>query len=256
MKAVILAGGFGTRLSEETLVKPKPMVEVGGMPILWHIMKIYAHHDINEFIICLGYRGHQIKEFFANFWMRSDDITFHLRSGEHLSHKSCGEDWTVRLVETGDQAMTGGRLKRVGEFLKEDDCFCCTYGDGVADVDITKSIQFHRSHKKLATVTGVYPPGRFGNLVCEDDVVVGFDEKPKGDGSLINGGFFVLSPDVFELIDGDATVWEQEPMATMVELDQLRVFKHNGFWHPMDTLRDKSNLERMWLSGNAPWVTW
>ncbi len=256
MKAVILAGGLGTRISEETAVRPKPMVEIGGKPILWHIMKTYAAHCINDFIICCGYKGYVIKEYFSNYFLHMSDVTFDLRSDNQMRvHQQFAEPWKVTLVDTGEQTMTGGRLKRVRGYLDEAD-FCFTYGDGLSDVDHTKLIAFHQAHGKLATVTAVQPPRRFGALDLEADAVTSFIEKPHGDGMYINGGFFVLSPKVFDLIEGDATTWEKKPLETLAQQGQLHAYKHHGFWQPMDTLRDKQLLEDLWASGTAPWKQW
>ncbi|MEA2201787.1 MAG: glucose-phosphate cytidylyltransferase [Solirubrobacteraceae bacterium] len=255
MKAVILAGGFGSRLSEETAVRPKPMVEIGGKPMLWHIMKIYAAHGIDDFVICLGYKGYLIKEYFANYYLHTCDVSFDLAKGDMEVHRSETEPWRVTLVDTGDQTMTGGRLKRVLTYVGDQD-FCFTYGDGVADVDITALIKFHREHGRRATVTAVQPPGRFGALDLEDDVVRDFEEKPRGDGAWTNGGFFVLSPEIGGYIDGDDTVWEQEPMRTLAREGQLVSYRHGGFWQAMDTLRDRNHLEQLWSSGGAPWRRW
>lgn len=256
MKAVILAGGLGTRLSEETVVKPKPMVEIGGKPILWHIMKMYSAHGINDFVICCGYKGYVIKEYFANYFLHMSDVTFYMAENRMEVHEKRAEPWNVTLVDTGDASMTGGRLKRVAEYVKDDDAFLFTYGDGVADVNIRASIDFHKSHGKLATLTATYPPGRFGALDIQNQQVHSFKEKPRGDGALINGGFFVLSPKVIELIDNDATTWEQEPLMGLAEQGELMAFEHNGFWQPMDTLRDKHYLEGLWEKGKAPWKVW
>ncbi|MBP2833874.1 glucose-1-phosphate cytidylyltransferase [Aquimarina sp. U1-2] len=256
MKAVILAGGLGTRLSEETTTKPKPMVEIGGKPILWHIMKIYSYYGINDFIICCGYKGYVIKEYFANYFLHLSDVTFNMKENEMIVHKKRAEAWTVTLVDTGDDSMTGGRLKRVAPYIKDEEAFCFTYGDGVADVDIKSLIDFHTFHGKEATLTATYPPGRFGALDIEDGVVKKFQEKPKGDGAQINGGFFVLSPKVLDRISGDETIWEQEPLKNLAADGQLMSFKHEGFWQPMDTLRDKRKLESLWDSNNAPWKLW
>lgn len=255
MKAVILAGGLGTRLSEETGLRPKPMVEIGGRPILWHIMKIYSHHGINDFIICCGYKGYVIKEYFSNYSLHMSDVTFNLESGEHRVHKRRGENWNVTLIDTGDATMTGGRLKRVSEYL-DNQPFCFTYGDGVSDVDVRESIEFHRSHGCAATMMATYPPGRFGALEVTESKVTNFVEKPKGDGGLINGGFFVLDPIVFDYIEDDETVWEQEPLMNLARAGQLMAFEHHGFWQPMDTLRDKEKLEALWQTRAAPWRTW
>lgn len=256
MKAVILAGGLGTRLSEETVVKPKPMVEIGGKPILWHIMKMYSAHGINDFIICCGYKGYVIKEYFANYFLHMSDVTFHMAENRMEVHEKRAEPWNVTLVDTGDASMTGGRLKRVSEYVKDDEAFLFTYGDGVSDVDIKASIDFHKSHGKLATLTATYPPGRFGALDIQNNQILSFKEKPRGDGALINGGFFVLSPKVIDLIDNDATTWEQEPLMALAEQGQLMAYEHGGFWQPMDTLRDKNYLEELWQKGKAPWKVW
>lgn len=256
MKAVILAGGLGTRLSEETVVKPKPMVEIGGKPILWHIMKMYSAHGINDFIICCGYKGYVIKEYFANYFLHMSDVTFHMAENRMEVHEKRAEPWNVTLVDTGDASMTGGRLKRVSEYVKDDEEFLFTYGDGVSDVDIKASIDFHKSHGKLATLTATYPPGRFGALDIQNNQILSFKEKPRGDGALINGGFFVLSPKVIDLIDNDATTWEQEPLMALAEQGQLMAYEHGGFWQPMDTLRDKHYLEELWQKGKAPWKVW
>lgn len=256
MKAVILAGGLGTRLSEETDSKPKPMVEVGGKPILWHIMKMYSKHGINDFIICCGYKGYVIKEYFANYYIHQSDVTFNLENNQVTIHKERAEPWNVTLVDTGDNTMTGGRLARVKDYIKDDDAFCFTYGDGVSDIDITSLIQFHLKHGKKSTLTGVFPPGRFGALEIKGSQVLSFKEKPKGDGALINGGFFVLSPDVIDLIEDDNTVWENQPLSKLAESGELMVYKHDGFWQPMDTLRDKKYLNNLWHDGNADWKTW
>lgn len=256
MKAVILAGGLGTRLSEETSIKPKPMVEIGGKPILWHIMKIYSAHGVNEFIICCGYKGYVIKEYFKNYFLHMSDVTFNMVKNEMEVHYGRAEPWKITLVDTGEHSMTGGRLKRVADYLADEKEFCFTYGDGVADVDITSLIKFHRSHGKQATLTATYPPGRFGALGMEGDDIVSFEEKPKGDGAMVNGGFFVLSPSVIDLIDSDSTTWEQEPLRKLASDNQLKAFKHTGFWQPMDTLRDKMHLDELWEQGSAPWKVW
>ncbi|WOD06216.1 glucose-1-phosphate cytidylyltransferase [Marinomonas sp. GJ51-6] len=257
MKAVILAGGLGTRLSEETSLKPKPMVEIGGKPILWHIMKMYSQHGVNDFIICCGYKGYVIKEYFANYFLHTSDVTFDMKNNQMKVHEQRAEPWTVTLVDTGESTLTGGRLKRVAQYVKDEDAFCFTYGDGVADVDISKTIEFHKQHGKQATLTATYPPGRFGALdIQENNQIKQFKEKPKGDGAMINGGFFVLSPEVIERIDGDLTTWEQEPLATLAEDGELMAYPHHGFWQPMDTLRDKTYLEGLWDKGNPPWKTW
>lgn len=260
MKAVILAGGLGTRLAEETDIKPKPMVEIGGHPILWHILKIYAAHGINDFIICCGYKGYVIKEYFANYFLHMSDVTFDMQKNEMQVHERHAEPWRVTLVDTGETSMTGGRLKRVAKYIQNDDYFCFTYGDGLSNVDIRASIAFHKQHGKLATVTAVQPPGRFGSLRCENNQVQGFTEKPKGDSlegtNLINGGFFVLSPKVLNLIKDDKCTWENEPLETLVKNKELMAWKHLGFWQPMDTLREKIQLEELWQSGKAPWKIW
>jgi glucose-1-phosphate cytidylyltransferase len=256
MKAVILAGGLGTRLSEETSVKPKPMVEIGGMPILWHIMKSYSAHGINDFIICCGYKGYVIKEYFANYFLHQSDVTFDMRSNTMDVHHKRAEPWTVTLVDTGEESMTGGRLGRVRKYIEHDESFCFTYGDGVGNIDISASINFHKQHGKAATLTATYPPGRFGALDIKGGRVLNFKEKPKGDGAMINGGFFVLSPKVLAYLGGDDTVWEQQPLQRLAEDGELMAFEHQGFWQPMDTLRDKHLLEELWASGNAPWKTW
>jgi len=256
MKCVILAGGLGTRLSEETAIKPKPMVEIGGKPILWHIMKLYSAHGINDFVICCGYKGYVIKEYFANYFLHQSDVTFDMSTNEMQVHHKRAENWKVTLVDTGDNSMTGGRLGRVSDYIKNEETFCFTYGDGVGDVDITALIEFHKASGKLATLTATYPPGRFGALDIADGKVRNFKEKPKGDGALINGGFFVLSPKVLDLIDGDDTTWEQKPLMSLAESGELMAFEHEGFWQPMDTLRDKHLLEELWESGSAPWKVW
>ncbi|WNB77130.1 glucose-1-phosphate cytidylyltransferase [Methylomonas koyamae] len=256
MKAVILAGGLGTRISEETVARPKPMIEIGGKPILWHIMKIYSAHGINEFIVCCGYKGYVIKEYFANYFLHMSDVTFDMQKNEMEVHHRYAEPWRVTLIDTGDDTMTGGRLKRVAAYLQNETAFCFTYGDGVADVDVSASIRFHHSHGKLATVTAVQPAGRYGALDLAGTQVKGFMEKPKGDGGWINGGFFVLSPECVQYIDGDATHWEAEPLTRLAQQGQLMAFEHAGFWQPMDTLRDKNQLEELWQSGGAPWKVW
>lgn len=256
MKAVILAGGLGTRISEETIARPKPMIEIGGKPLLWHIMKIYSAHGINDFVVCCGYKGYLIKEYFANYFLHMSDVTFDMEQNEMQVHQRHAEPWRVTLVDTGDHTMTGGRLKRVGVYLQGQDAFCFTYGDGLADVDIGALVAFHRQHNKLATVTAVQPPGRYGALDMHGDEVRGFIEKPKGDGGWINGGFFVLSPRCLDYISGDPMPWESEPLATLAQEGQLCAFEHDGFWQPMDTLRDKNHLERLWESGTAPWKVW
>jgi glucose-1-phosphate cytidylyltransferase len=255
MKAVILAGGLGSRLSEETESRPKPMIEIGGRPILWHIMKIYAQHGINEFVVCLGYRGYVIKEFFANYYLHSCDVTFDIARNAVEVHQSTAEPWRVTLVDTGAATMTGGRLRRVLDYVAGED-FCFTYGDGVADVDVAALVAFHREQGRLATVTAVQPPGRFGALEIEGERVTGFAEKPHGDGGWINGGFFVLSPGVGRYLGGDDTVWEREPLEGLARDGQLSVYEHDGFWQPMDTQRELRQLQAMWESGRAPWRTW
>jgi glucose-1-phosphate cytidylyltransferase len=256
MKAVILAGGLGTRISEETHLKPKPMIEIGGKPMLWHIMKIYSAHGVNDFVICCGYRGYVIKEYFANYFLHTSDLTFDMANNRMEVHQRHAEPWRVTLVDTGEDTMTGGRLKRVAEYVKDEEAFCFTYGDGVADVNITEAIRFHKAHGKLATVTAVQPPGRYGALQMEGDQVHGFAEKPRGDGGLINGGFFVLSPRCIPRILGDATSWEIEPMNGLAANGELMAWTHQGFWQPMDTLREKNLLESLWAEGRAPWKVW
>ena len=256
MKAVILAGGLGTRLSEETVTKPKPMVEIGGKPILWHIMKMYSYHGINDFIICCGYKGYVIKEYFANYFLHQSDVTFNMKENNMTVHAKRAEPWKVTLVDTGDNSMTGGRLKRVMPYLKDEEVFCFTYGDGVSDIDIKSLIKFHKSHGKQATLTSAFPPGRFGALDIVDNKVKKFQEKPKGDGALINAGFFVLSPKVIERIDGDDTIWEQEPLKSLASDGELMSYKHDGFWQPMDTLRDKIKLNKLLDQNKAPWKVW
>jgi glucose-1-phosphate cytidylyltransferase len=256
MKAVILAGGLGTRINEETALRPKPMVEIGGRPILWHILKIYSQHGINDFVICLGYKGYMIKEFFANYFLHTADITFHIQDNRMQVHEHTTEPWHVTLVDTGENTMTGGRLKRIAPYVAEDESFCMTYGDGVGDVDITALIAFHKRHGKLATLTAVQPKQRFGVLERKGDAVTAFREKAQADGAWINSGFFVLSPSVLDRIEGDATTWEREPMEELAAEGNLRAFEHTGFWQPMDTLRDKQQLEALWAGGKAPWKTW
>jgi glucose-1-phosphate cytidylyltransferase len=257
MKAVILAGGLGTRLSEETSTKPKPMVEIGGKPILWHIMKMYSYHGINDFVVCCGYKGYIIKEYFANYFLHQSDVTFNMKDNEMIVHEKRAEPWKITLVDTGDNSMTGGRLRRVASYLKEEKSFCFTYGDGVADINLRAVIDFHNQHGKDATLTATYPPGRFGALdILEGGMVKQFQEKPRGDGALINGGFFVLSPKVIDRIAGDNSIWEQEPLKNLALDNQLMAYKHEGFWQPMDTLRDKMKLEELWQSNNAPWKLW
>jgi glucose-1-phosphate cytidylyltransferase len=256
MKAVILAGGLGSRLTEETSLKPKPMVEIGGRPMLWHIMKLYSHHGINDFVVCLGYRGYVIKEYFANYFLHMSDVTFDLAQNKmQVCERHC-EPWRITLVDTGEHSQTGGRLRRVKRYLEDEEEFCFTYGDGLSDVDIQAVIDCHRSNRTLATVTAVSPPGRVGAVELDGHRVTSFKEKPKGDGALINGGFFVLSPRVIDLIDGDATIWEGDPMERLAQQGELSAYVHEGFWQPMDTLRDKNLLESLWQSGQAPWKLW
>ena len=256
MKAVILAGGLGTRLSEETSVRPKPMVEIGGKPILWHILKMYSAHGINDFIICCGYKGYVIKEYFANYFLHMSDVTFNMRDNTMKVHDQRAEDWNITLVDTGDESMTGGRLRRVADYVKDEEAFCFTYGDGVSDLDISATLAFHKAHGKAATLTATFPPGRFGALDIQKGQVLNFKEKPKGDGALINGGFFVLSPTVLQYLEDDSTTWEQEPLMKLAAEGQLMAYEHPGFWQPMDTLRDKMHLEELWLADEAPWKTW
>ena len=256
MKAVILAGGLGTRISEETHLKPKPMIEIGGKPILWHIMKSYSAHGINDFIICCGYKGYIIKEYFANYFLHTSDVTFDMQENTMEVHQRYAEPWKVTLVDTGDDTMTGGRLKRVAAYLKDEDIFCLTYGDGVSDVNITELIAFHKTQNVKATLTATVPPGRFGALDMTGNKVNSFREKPKGDGGMINGGFFVLSPDVINYITDDKTLWEKDPLERLAKEGQLAAFQHHGFWQPMDTLRDMTHLEELWQSGKAPWKVW
>lgn len=256
MKAVILAGGFGTRISEETHLKPKPMIEIGGKPLIWHIMKIYSAHGVNDFIICCGYKGYVIKEYFSNYFLHMSDVTIDLADNAiHVLNRKA-EPWKVTLVDTGDDSMTGGRLRRVRDFVCDEEAFCFTYGDGVADVDVTALLDFHRRHGRKATVTAVRPPGRYGALEMDGDRVSGFSEKPRGDGGLINGGFFVLAPSVIDYIEGDATPWESAPMERLAKDGELVAFTHDGFWQPMDTLREKNHLEDLWAAGRAPWKCW
>ena len=256
MKVVILAGGLGTRISEETHLKPKPMIEIGGRPLLWHIMKIYSAHGVNDFVVCCGYRGYLIKEYFANYVLHMSDVTFDMAHNRMEVHQQHAEPWRVTLVDTGEDTLTGGRLKRVGGYLQGEDAFCFTYGDGLADVDVAASIAFHREHGKLATITAVQPPGRYGALQLDGADVRGFTEKPRGDGGLINGGFFVLSPQCLDRIAGDDTSWEAEPLTGLAADGELMAFAHTGFWQPMDTLREKTMLENLWDSGRAPWKVW
>ncbi len=256
MKAVILAGGLGTRISEETHLKPKPMIEIGGKPILWHIMKMYSKHGITDFIICCGYKGYIIKEYFSNYFLHQSDVTFCMKDNSIKVHKKRAEPWTVTLVDTGINSMTGGRLSRVSEYIKDEEMFCFTYGDGVSDLNISELIQFHKKHGKDATLVAAYPPGRFGALNIHEGKVMQFTEKPRGDGTLINGGFFVLSPNVLDRITGDDCIWEQEPLKSLAKEKNLMAFEHKGFWQPMDTLRDKKYLQELWEKGEAPWKTW
>lgn len=256
MKAVILAGGLGTRISEETHLKPKPMIEIGGKPILWHIMKTYSAYGVNDFVICCGYKGYLIKEYFANYFLHMSDVTFDMANNQMKVHQQKAEPWKVTLVDTGEDTLTGGRLKRVTDYIQNEDAFCFTYGDGVSNVDIRTSIEFHRQHGKLATVTAVQPPGRYGALERSGDQVTGFTEKPRGDGGLINGGFFVLSPRCLDFIEGDHSSWEGAPLTRLAKMGEMMAYEHNGFWQPMDTLRDKNHLEELWASGKAPWKIW
>ena len=255
MKAVILAGGLGTRISEETHLKPKPMIEIGGKPILWHIMKSYSAYGINEFVICCGYKGYMIKEYFANYFLHTSDVTFDMQNNKMEVHRKFAEPWKVTLVDTGLETMTGGRLKKVKNFV-EDETFCFTYGDGVSDVNISKLIEFHKNNKTISTVTAVQPPGRFGTLDINGNKIISFKEKPAGDGNWINGGYFVLEPSVFNYIKDDSTIWEREPLERLAQENQLSAFKHEGFWQPLDTLRDKNYLEELWNSDNAYWKNW
>jgi glucose-1-phosphate cytidylyltransferase len=257
MKAVILAGGLGTRISEETESKPKPMIEIGGMPILWHILKLYSAHEVNDFVICCGYKGYVIKEYFANYFLHMSDVTFDMAHNKMEVHHRYAEPWKITLIDTGPETMTGGRLKRVAKYVKDDEAFCFTYGDGVSDVNIAELIKFHKSHGKKATLTAVYPPGRFGAIdIHQDHHITSFKEKPKGDGGMINGGFFVLSPKIIDLIKDDSTIWEREPLEKLALESEIMAYQHHGFWQPMDTLRDKNHLEELWSSGNAPWKSW
>lgn len=256
MKAVILAGGIGSRISEETHLKPKPMIEIGGKPILWHIMKIYSHYGINDFVICCGYKGYIIKEYFANYFLHMSDVTFDMAHNRMEVHQQYAEPWKVTLVDTGDDTMTGGRLKRVAPYVQNEENFCFTYGDGVSDVNIADLIAFHKKQKVKATLTATLPPGRFGAVDLDGARIRSFKEKPKGDGAMVNGGFFVLSPEVIHLIGDDAVSWEREPLETLASQGQLAAFQHAGFWQPMDTLRDKTHLEELWASGAAPWKVW
>lgn len=257
MKAVILAGGLGTRISEETENKPKPMIEIGGMPILWHILKLYSAHGVNDFVICCGYKGYVIKEYFANYFLHMSDVTFDMASNKMEVHQGYAEPWKVTLIETGNDTMTGGRLKRVAKYVQDEEAFCFTYGDGVSNVNITELINFHKAHGRKATLTAVYPPGRFGAIdIHTDHSITSFKEKPKGDGGLINGGFFVLSPKVISMIDDDSTIWEKDPLENLAIQSEMMAYQHHGFWQPMDTLRDKNYLEELWSSKKAPWKVW
>ncbi|MCJ8215686.1 glucose-1-phosphate cytidylyltransferase [Aeromonas veronii] len=256
MKAIILAGGLGTRISEESHLRPKPMIEIGGKPLLWHIMKIYSHYGVNDFIICLGYKGYVIKEYFANYFLHMSDVTFDMQNNRMEVHHNHVEPWRVTLVDTGEETLTGGRLRRVAEYVKDESAFCFTYGDGLSDVDISQLINFHQCHGKIATVTAVSPPGRYGALTRTGDLVTGFSEKPRGDGGMINGGFFVLSPEIFQLLDSDECSWEGQPLVTLANMGQLMAFEHQGFWQPMDTLREKNQLEELWASHKAAWKVW
>ena len=256
MKAVILAGGLGTRISEETHLKPKPMIEIGSKPILWHIMKMYSSHGVNDFIICCGYRGYLIKEYFANYFLHTSDLTIDISNNEVTIHEKHAEPWKVTLVDTGENTLTGGRLKRVEKYLKNEEAFCFTYGDGLSDLNISEAIKFHFSHKKLATVTAVKPPGRYGALELDSNKVVAFTEKPRGDGGLINGGFFILSPKVIDLIEGDLISWEEEPISVLTQKSEIMAYHHYGFWQSMDTLRDKNHLDSLWNNKLAPWKNW
>ena len=257
MIAVILAGGLGTRISEETENKPKPMIEIGGMPILWHILKLYSTHGVNDFVICCGYKGYVIKEYFANYFLHMSDVTFDMAHNKMEVHHRYAEPWRITLIDTGIDTMTGGRLKRVAEYIKDEAAFCFTYGDGLSDVNITQLIEFHKSHGKKATLTAVYPPGRFGAIdIHMDHQITSFKEKPKGDGGMINGGFFVLSPEVIDLVKDDSTIWEREPLESLAQQSEMMAYQHHGFWRPMDTLRDKNYLEELWASGSAPWKSW
>jgi len=256
VKAIILAGGMGTRISEESHLRPKPMIEIGGRPILWHIMKIYSHHGITDFVICLGYRGYVIKEYFSNYFLHAADVTIDAATNEVTFHNPKAEPWRMTLVDTGEQTLTGGRLKRVASFLDPNEPFCFTYGDGVANVDISRLVAFHKAHGKRASLTAVVPPGRYGALSMDGDKVSRFVEKPPGDNTFINGGFFVLNPSILELIEGDETSWESAPLERLAASGELMAYRHTGFWQPMDTLRDKNQLEAMWATGNAPWKVW
>lgn len=256
MKVIILAGGLGTRISEESHLKPKPMIEIGGKPILWHIMKLYSHYGINDFVICLGYKGYIIKEYFANYFLHMSNVTFDMARNHMEVHERHAEPWRVTLVDTGDDTMTGGRLKRVAQYVKGEGAFCFTYGDGVTDLDISETLKFHRAHGKKATVTAIQPPGRFGAMNMEGAAVRSFQEKPAGDGAWINGGFFVLEQSVFDYIHGDQAIWEAQPLQRLAQEGELMSYQHAGFWQPMDTLRDKNHLENLWQIGKAPWKVW
>ena len=256
MKAVILAGGLGTRITEETNLKPKPMIEIGGKPILWHIMKTYSTHGINDFIICCGYKGYVIKEYFANYFLHMSDITFDMKNNQMIVHEQKAEPWTVTLVDTGENSQTGGRLRKVRHYLTDNEPFCFTYGDGVSDVNISQEVQFHKSHGKLATICAVQPPGRYGALDIENQMVKGFQEKPLGDGGWINGGYFILQPECIDFIENDFTIWEKYPLENLAKNRELKAFHHEGFWQPMDTLRDKVYLEELWSTNKAPWKIW
>jgi len=255
MKAVILAGGLGSRLSEETILKPKPLIEIGGMPILWHIMKTYSEYDVTEFVICCGYKGYMIKEYFANYFLHMSDVTFDIKNNKMEVHKKSAEPWKITLVDTGLETMTGGRLKRIEKYV-DDGTFCFTYGDGVSDINISNLIDFHKNQKSKATLSAVQPPGRFGNLHIENNTVLTFEEKPVGDGNLINGGYYVLEPSIFDYIEGDNTIWERSPMEKLTKDGELSAYKHDGFWRPMDTISDKQFLENLWQTGKAPWKIW
>jgi glucose-1-phosphate cytidylyltransferase len=256
MKAIILAGGLGTRLSEETTTRPKPMVEIGGKPILWHIMKMYSHHGVNDFVVCCGYKGYLIKEYFANYFLHMSDVTFDMQGNKMVVHYKRVEPWRITLIDTGEDSMTGGRLLRVAEYIRDEEDFCFTYGDGVGDIDISATIAFHRNHQKAASITAASPPGRFGALNIKNSQVLNFQEKPSGDGALINGGFFVLKPEVLKYVKNDQTIWEHEPLMNLAINGQLMAYEHHGFWQPMDTLRDKIHLEELWQTGKAPWKVW
>jgi len=256
LKAIILAGGMGTRISEESHLRPKPMIEIGGRPILWHIMKTYSHYGINDFVICLGYKGYMIKEYFSNYFLHNADVTIDAEKNEIIYHNKKAEPWRVTMVDTGESTLTGGRLKRVAPYLNPGETFCFTYGDCVGDIDIAAQVAFHKEHGKRATLTGVVPPGRYGSITLDGNRITSFVEKPPGDNTLINGGYFVLDPSVIDLIQSDGTTWEAEPLEKLAADDQLMAWRHNGFWHPMDTLRDKNHLEQLWLEGKAPWKVW